>query len=132
MAAAADRPITPDDPMPAWDRFDPRTVDGRLADGLGAYSALVHDGFEPTTLEREKATGGWLRTTQPEGLPLSELHELYVDGSRGAEMRLTKQTAGRTTRRGKKGIIDSSHGHGADGSAPDGGDYDNTGEGYSD
>src|SRR5260370_42619821 len=105
MAAAADRPITPDDPMPAWDRFDPRTVDGRLADGLGTYSALVHDGFEPTTLEREKATGGWLRTTQPEGLPLSELHELYVDGSRGPGIRPPKRPAGPTPRRGQKGLI---------------------------
>jgi hypothetical protein len=113
-------PAIPDDPQPYWDRWDPRTVDARRQEG--AYAFEEHQGFEPSSLEYEKTSGGWLRTTMPEGLPMSELHDLYVAGSRGAEMRLMKMTPGRTTRRGRRGFVDSTPGHQAVGEDWDYGD----------
>ena len=121
-------PVVPDDPMPMVDRFDPHSVDHRREDM--SYNFEEHQGFEPATLEYEKLTGGWLRTTMPEGVPRSELHELYYGGSRGAEVRLRKPTVGRTTLKGRRGFLDSRSTYA--GGAIQGGDWDSGGDGISD
>lgn len=64
----------------------------RLKDNTGTgreqYNWDELEGFMPTTVGAENDSGGWLRTTTPEGAPLSSLHQLDTSGSRGAESKL--------------------------------------------
>lgn len=114
------QPLRADDAMPTVDRFDPRTTNAQKAEA--SYFMPIHDGFEPTTVEEEKLLGGYLRTTAPEGAPYSELNDLYMSGSRGAEARLTKRSPGRTTRRGRFGYLHSSPDHQPSGDTGDDGE----------
>src|SRR5260221_9735579 len=98
---------------PKIDRFQDNTAGGK-----GSHDFVELDGFEPTTLQTEKESGGWLRTTAPEGVPLSQLHEIYTAGSRGAEGRLTQETLGRNR---TKQVMDGTEG-GDWGGASDGSD----------
>lgn len=100
------------EPEPHVDRFKDNTAGGK-----GAHDFVELEGFEPTTLQTEKESGGWLRTTAPEGVPLRQLPDLYTSGSRGAEGRLTEETLGRTR---TKRVMDSTEG--GDWDSGDGGD----------
>lgn len=68
------------EPEPHVDRFKDNTA-GRGAE----YNFEELEGFRPTTVGAENASGGWLRTTAPEGAPLTSLHQLGTSGSRGLE-----------------------------------------------
>lgn len=71
------------EPEPHVDRFKDNTGPGR-----DSYSFEELEGFMPTTVGAENDSGGWIRTTAPEGAPLTSLHELDTSGSRGAEGKL--------------------------------------------
>jgi len=104
---------------PTVDRFKDTTGEQRT-DPSTQFVEL--EGFEPTTLQTEKESGGWLRTTIPEGVPLGQIHDIYTAGSRGAENRLTDETVNRNR---TKRVMDGTQGGefgGADDSSDGGGD----------
>lgn len=75
------------EPEPHIDRFKDNTS------GHGQqYDFEELEGFRPTTVGAENSSGGWLRTTAPEGAPLTSLHQLGTSGSRGAEGALVPDT----------------------------------------
>jgi len=71
------------EPEPHVDRFKDNTSQRREQ-----YTFEELEGFMPTTVGAETDSGGWLRTTAPEGAPLTSLHQLDTSGMRGAEGRI--------------------------------------------
>jgi len=71
------------EPEPHVDRFKDNTKGTREG-----YTFEELEGFMPTTVGAENDSGGWLRTTAPEGASLTSLHQLTTSGNRGAEGKL--------------------------------------------
>lgn len=68
------------EPEPHVDRFADNTSGPRAA-----HMMTELGGFPPTSVGSESDSGGWLRTTAPEGVPLTGLTQLTTIGMRGAE-----------------------------------------------